>query len=313
MGEKWAAAVAPVKRLLGNWMDDTGTNKADIADVVVPVVAAAMALVSGVLIEISPLDEGWDSLKRVETIVALVSSVATAVVTGVAAKRSLSTRKDARGAISSFSNSLTGAADAVDGLMKSERTLADRDRFIDAMLLQATSLMPISQCRATLYSLEEAENDGSVDDFYLKIVGRSKGRPDKARAQFQPDTEHGAAIISIVRNGQSRFVSDHRNCDFPVERDKEAMWRSFCVVPVGTPGRVWGALFLDADKKTEFTSDKKAVAMSIARFVEIGIELLASAAADVQPEFDEARKQLDGVAPATVGRASYTPSKKAGD
>lgn len=308
----WRAAALAVRRKLGNWMDDSGTNKADIADIVLPILAAGLGVASTILWELAPTDEGWEALKKVETYVAIVVSVGTLIVAGMAAKRSISTRKDARAAIGGFSNSLAGAADAVDVLMRSGRSLADGDSFIDAMLQQATTLMPISQCRATLYSLEERETDVENGSFYLKRVGRSKGRPDRGRPQFSPGAAHADAIIQIVRDGNPRFVDNHRSCDFPLDRDKEAAWRSFCVIPVSTPDGVWGALFLDSDKKNDFTSDKKAVAKSIARFVEIGIELLTSAAHDVEPELEEAKVQLGGLAHFVVSGASYTSGSEGG-
>lgn len=308
MGEKLRGGIEFVKRKFGNWMDDSGYNKADIADVVVPVVTALVAIATTVLWELAPTDLGWAALGRGETLLAIVAALATLVLTFVTGKRALSTRAEARQALSAFSNSLSGTADAVASLMKSERNLTDCHRFVDSMLREAKDLMPVSQCRATLYSLEEdeqAEGGGQ----YLERVGRSKGRSDQARVEFRPDTAHGQAVIRVVMDGKPRFIANHRLREFEIDRDKEAIWRAFCVVPIATADGVWGALFLDSDKITLFSREKKHIALAIARFLEIGIELLDSAARDLVPERDQAISQLVSVAQAPVGSDRYSDAK----
>ncbi|OWP22433.1 hypothetical protein CBF90_05840 [Microbacterium sp. AISO3] len=293
-------------------MDDNGFNKADAADFFLPALAAVTAALAAVVWEFAPTEDGWqEALGHLETwgaIVATVASLGLALVTG---KRSLTTRAEARGAMKSFSNSLTGASDAVSELMQSKRLGADCDRFMDSMLGEATRLMPIRNCRATLYTLEGDErSEGGAQ--YLQRVGRSKGRPDNARRRFTPDTAHGKAIIEIVEEGKARYVATHRAPSIPLDRDEEAQWRSFCVVPVHSRDRVWGALFLDSDKLNDFTDDQKSVSRSIARFLEVGVQLLESAARDVQPELRDAMVLLRGVAHADVRGDSYDAENREG-
>lgn len=312
MGDRIWSVFIRARRWLGDWMDDSGHNKADAADVVVPLVTALLAVVTTVSWELAPTELGWAALGRIETIGAIILSLATLVLTGVTGKRALATRKEARRALSGISNSITGVADAVAALTKSSLSLSDCDRFVESVLTEAAKLMPVSQCRATLYGLDEDENEAGQGR-YLKRIGHSKGRADDARPEFRPDTDHGREIIDVVMAGKARYVSTHRAKGYKIQRDEEAIWRSFCVIPISTRDGVWGGLFLDSDRITLFSDEKKHIAMAIARFLEIGIEELDRAARDVQPEISEALSQLDGVAQRNVRPDSYSEDRGEGE
>lgn len=312
MGDKIKGAISRVQRWLGDWMDDSGHNKADVADLMVPVAAALSAVLATVFWELAPTELGLAAVARGETVVALIMTLVTLVLTFVTGKRSLTTRKEARLALSTFSNSISGVADAVAALTKSDATLTDCNRFVDSVLTEAAKLMPISQCRATLYGLDEDEN-ATGEGQYLKRIGHSKGRSDDARLEFRPDTEHGRDVVKIVMAGSARYVSSHRLKEFTIQRDREAIWRSFCIIPISTQDGVWGGLFLDSDRITMFSDEKKQIAMSIARFLQVGIDELDRAARDVRPEISEALSQLGGVAQENVRPDSYSGFSREGE
>ena len=219
-------------------------------------------------------------------VAAAIGTVVLTIVQGVLAQRR---RSATQAGLSHFSHALGDTVAAVRTLVESEGTHADRQRFLEAMASEAKSLVPLETPRICVYVLEAPDEEDSHD--YLKYVTH-KGRTDPPRTEFLPDQAHGSAAIAVAKGNTHRCIDDWRKSDStlsPIDRDPDALWRSFIIMPIRASGNPWGALMIDTIRLTRFTNDQIAICQAVARFIELGLERVEEASDDTGPEVAAAR------------------------
>lgn len=272
---------------------------ADVGDAVLPVAAALLAAGATMSWDLIPLRGGPAAIfTNVATFIFGASTIGTVVLALMAGRRSLHSRSDARSGTSRFAHSLGGATIAVENLLASDMGDAAGRRFIDEIAVFAKDIMPLRDVRATVYSIDF----GDTEDGKKRLVriGMSRGRNDQARESFSRSTDHGAELIGFVEGRTPRYIKDFRKTDITHDRDDEAVWESYAVIPLRAGEEAWGGLLVDSTRPSPWTRDQKDLALAIGRFLEIGLsclvsgaeEDLAQTAADVQKELAEAGEDV---------------------
>ena len=254
-----------------------------ILDWALPVAAVVLAAALPIVFEATPNE--WpkkfaDPWIYVFFGLALATGVLT-IFQGVLAQRR---RNATQTGLSQFSHALGDTVAAVRTLVESEGTHRDRQRFLEAMASEAKALVPLETPRICVYVLEAPDDEDSHD--YLKYVTH-KGRTDPPRTEFLPDVPHGRAAIAVAKGNTHRCIDDWRKNDStlsPIDRDPDALWRSFIIMPIRASGKPWGALMIDTVRLTRFTNDQIAICQAVARFIELGLQRVEEASDDTRPE-----------------------------
>jgi GAF domain-containing protein len=210
--------------------------------------------------------------------------VSTVVLTILQAVLSQTHRSSAQRGLSHFSHALGDTVAAVRELVESDGTHVDRQRFLESMASEAKSLVPLDTPRICVYVLEAPDDEDGHD--YLKYVTH-KGRIDQPRPLFLPTDNHGQDAIAVAKGNTHRCVDDSNKLSagpIHVQRDADAMWRSFIIMPLRANNKPWGALMIDTVKQTHFTQDQIAVCQAVARFIELGLRRVEEASDDTGPE-----------------------------
>ncbi|WP_217615946.1 GAF domain-containing protein [Cellulomonas sp. GbtcB1] len=260
-----------------------------------PVLAGGLAAGAPILWDLASEDtEGqFDSPWFYLFVIATLGALTLTIVQGV-----LSTRRASavRRALSDFNHSLGDTILALGRLPDARNGVSARDAFVETVIREAKSIMPLPSPRVCVYELDsndDAEGNGNAGPVeFLRLI-KSGGRNDPPRNLFTVDDEHGRAAIANAKGNLPRCVEKPKKSRFQVQRDPEALWESFVLVPLKVDGRPRGMVTIDTTAKTTFTSDHVAVAMTIARFIEIGMKSLFDAAEETAPEVRTALAQLD--------------------
>ncbi|UFU03420.1 GAF domain-containing protein [Ruania suaedae] len=190
--------------------------------------------------------------------------------------------KRERQGLADFNHNLSDTLRAVEKLIDSEKGANDRADFFNSVISQAKALMPLASPRICVYDLEGADK-GQSSAVYLRLAEYG-GRADPPRSEFTNDEDWGRAAIAAAQGSTIWCVDDPAREGRRVQRNDEAMWKSFLAVPLRFDGTSRGLVTIDTARKTTFTNDHKAVASTIAMFLTFGMRNVAEAAADVRPE-----------------------------
>lgn len=254
-----------------------------------PVAAAALAAVAPLVLEMIPRDDGaW--LTSPLTLVLAVLVVGSLGCTAASAIRTYKARERERGSLTKFSNSMGDTISILRELVDSDRSRQDRTRFFESMVREAKSLIPLANPRICVYELDSMEEESGAIDF-LKFVAAG-GRPDLPRRSFKPDTAHGQNAIDAAKGTSHKSVDNPKDFGDKISRGVEAQWESFIIVPLRSDRSPWGMLTIDTTVPTRFTQEHIAVALVLARFMELGLEDVKEAADDPHPEVTEAVRRL---------------------
>jgi len=255
----------------------------------IPVAAAALAAVAPFVFEMVPREDGaWLTSPLTYVVVGLV--LGSLACTATSAIRTYRARERERGNLTKFSNSMSDTISILRELVDSDRTGQDRTRFFESMVREAKSLIPLANPRICVYELDSMEDESGAIDF-LKFVAAG-GRPDLPRRNFKPDAAHGRTAIDAAKGTSHKCVDNPKAFGEKVSRGVEAQWESFIIVPLRSDRSPWGMLTIDTTVPTRFTQEHIAVALVLARFMELGLKDVKEAADDPHPEVSEAFRRL---------------------
>lgn len=150
---------------------------------------------------------------------------------------------------------------------------------------------------------QHSDGDGRYAGEFLRLVGHG-GRSDPPRSTFTNADDHGKAALSNTKSRVPRCVEKPESAGFSVERDPDALWHSFILVPLHVDGKPRGMVTIDTPERTAFTDDHVAVAMTLARFIEIGMKNLSAAADETASEVRAAIDRLNRRSSSVGGAAS---------
>lgn len=257
---------------------------------VLPVLAILAAAFVPVLWDLEPianLEQRLKSLPSLASAVLLLVAVALTVVQGV---HSTKESRRIRGTLETFNHALGDTVRALGYLIDSDKGPLDREAFFRSMVSEAKAVIPLESPRVCVYELEAADEESGEEDFLrLTTFG---GRLDPPRSRFEGNTEHGQAAIQVAKGTVLKCVDDHRKAPIQVDRDPDAVWHSFMMVPLHVDGYPRGLLTIDTTKATTFSLEQMAVARTVGRFIEIGMKGVSEAARMTDPEVRSVRSQL---------------------
>ncbi|WP_073713645.1 hypothetical protein [Boudabousia liubingyangii] len=199
---------------------------------------------------------------------------------------------------------ITNFNDHLDGIIKPLLALASSDRsqqaaetFVDAVLGAGANLFPEQGLRLCLYALETPEGEGGERARYLQLLDH-RGRQDQPRPTFEPGTPHGDhAIKNAQQNASAPFCFVENDPRF--DRRPGAVWACYMQFPLYGPRRQrnLGSLMVDSRDFVAWNQEHQAIGQTIATLLAHGLDLLADAANDVEPELAslESVEELQGV------------------
>lgn len=211
--------------------------------------------------------------------------------------------------LENFNNALGDTIQAFSELVDSNMQTRDRHAFLHTIVKEAKSLLPLESARVCLYLLEARDEERGAE-VHLEYFFHA-GRNDHPRMRFQPDQPASRAAIETAKGTTDRLVTDIRRPSAHVQCDPNVVYRSFMQVPLRAGGEPWGLLTIDTPTRTRFTSEHRAVARTIARFVEIANDRVAAAARDFSPELSALDDALENqIKQATARQPSRKPGSR---
>lgn len=267
-----------------------------------PIAAVILAALSPVLWDLTPGTEFEDRVGEPLFWFFVAVVCLAVIVTIIQGVQSMKRAAAVRHGLTSFNHSLGDTVRSLEVLLDSDRGHRARRAFFKSMVSESKSLIALEHPRVCVYELDGREGDRGTE-FYLRLA-EAGGRTDPPRGSFDANTKHGRAAIKVAMGTLHKCVDDPRPGKAPIEvdRDPDALWQSFMMVPLRVNNQPRGLLTIDTTKQTSFTSDHIAVALTIKSFIEIGMKDVAEAAENTQPEVTEALRKLGvNVTSATLG------------
>lgn len=242
-------------------------------DWIVPIVTLALGVAAPIIWD-GALSGKTDWYKSPWALLFGAVVIAAAVLTFVQGAHS--TRRDVaeRQGLAKFNSCLTDTIKAFADLVDSKHGNQARDAFLDRVVSDTKSVMPLLEPRICVYELEgrdESEPGQDSPDVRGLTLVTYGGRGDRPRPTFTSDTKHGAAAIQNALGYRPKYVDNPADAGFAVDTSDEPMWKSFIAVPLEVGGEPRGLMTIDTKKQTRFTDDHMAIAMTIARLIEIGM------------------------------------------
>lgn len=227
-------------------------------------------------------------------------------VVSVIAQGTLGSRKSVaiRKSVADYNHKLTDTIRALQRLIQSNNDDNARRAFFDSIVSEAKSLMPLEAARICVYDLEAIDTgEDEEQQLYLRLASHG-GRGDLPRTEFTSETPHGEAAIAVATGTALKCVDDPSKEGDSIHREPNALWESFLAVPIRSGSRPLGMVTIDTTRKTQFTSDHQAVALTIGKFIELGLSSVAEAAADPKPELSDLLVKLG------EGGAGHDPARQ---
>lgn len=260
---------------------------------VIPAGAVVAAAFVPVLWDLEPVERWQDRLTSVPSVASAILLLVALLLTFVQGLHSVREHKRIQGTLETFNHALGDTVRALGYLIDSTKGPDDRQAFFRSMVAEAKAVVPLSSPRVCVYELEAGESETDSKD-YLRLTAFG-GRLDPPRNSFASDTAWGQDAIDVARGTATRCVDDHRHSHIEVQRDPDALWHSFMMVPLHVDNVPRGLLTIDTTKKTRFSLEQIAVARTVGKFIEMGMKGVYDAAQDTRPEVREVLQILQRI------------------
>jgi transcriptional regulator with GAF, ATPase, and Fis domain len=259
-----------------------------------PVLAAVMAFIAPLLWD-AALDDPDGVGASPYLYVGIVLGVGAVVLTVVQGAAATASIRASRRQISDFNHKLVDTIKVLGDLPEAENGPKARRDFLHAVTREAKSIMDLPGQRICVYELDSADDEQSSGDDqgarFLRLIAYA-GRADQPRERFTTEDQHGADAIANAMSNTAQCYDRAEKPSFVVNRDPNAPWRSFIAVPLHVDHRPRGLMTIDTTLAMKFTSDHIATAMTIGRFIEIGLKSSYSAAVETAPEVRDVKARL---------------------
>jgi transcriptional regulator with GAF, ATPase, and Fis domain len=265
-----------------------------------PVLAALLAFVVPIV---------WDAAMQSDrgpfasplgyiALVLLLAAVALAIVQGSTATANI---RERRNQLRDYNHRLVDTIRVLGDLPDAANGAKARRDFLETVTREAKSIMALDGQRICVYELDSADRHsaerdsapdaGDEEDEFLRLIAFA-GRADHPRERFTADTPYGADAIANAMGNTARCYDKAEKPSFNVDRDPDSPWQSFLAVPLHVDHKPRGLMTIDTTLSMKFTSDHIAIAMTIGRFIEIGLKSSYAAAVETAPEVQNVQARL---------------------